>query len=251
MQMYWSDYFGDTRHLTCEQHGAYLQLIGSMWLAGGKLANDAKKLAKITGCTASRWAKIQAEVMELFEVCEDTISHKRVMFELKKAQEKSIKRAEVGSLGGKAKSLKNNETDVAIATVLLKHLPEPEPEPEPDISNEIGREVAQAPSPKVSPNGFRLPSEWEPNPWTEEISIDVMAWQRELDKFRDYWRAVPGAKGRKLDWDATWRNWIRRASEDQRPHAQPKLSLAEQIGADNEKARQMAFARLKARNGQH
>jgi hypothetical protein len=29
------------------------------------------------------------------------------------------------------------------------------------------------------------------------------------DGFRDYWIAAAGAKGRKADWDATWRNWIR------------------------------------------
>ena len=36
-----------------------------------------------------------------------------------------------------------------------------------------------------------------------------------FDKFRDYWIAVPGAKGRKLDWDATWRNFVR--SENHKP----------------------------------
>jgi len=35
-------------------------------------------------------------------------------------------------------------------------------------------------------------------------------------KFCDYWRAQPGAKGRKSDWPATWRNWMRRAAEDTR-----------------------------------
>ena len=35
----------------------------------------------------------------------------------------------------------------------------------------------------------RLPAEWT------------------FEKFCNYWRSVPGAKGRKLDWDATWRNW--------------------------------------------
>jgi hypothetical protein len=29
------------------------------------------------------------------------------------------------------------------------------------------------------------------------------------ERFADYWRAVPGAKGRKTDWLATWRNWVR------------------------------------------
>lgn len=31
--------------------------------------------------------------------------------------------------------------------------------------------------------------------------------ERTFEKFCNYWRSVPGAKGRKLDWDATWRNW--------------------------------------------
>ena len=35
----------------------------------------------------------------------------------------------------------------------------------------------------------------------------------ELDRFRDYWAAQPGAKGRKTDWAATWRNWARRCQE--------------------------------------
>lgn len=128
MQMYWSDYFGDTRHLTCEQHGAYLQLIGTMWTAGGTLPADPRKLAKITGCTPSRWAKISPEVMAFFTLSGDVITHKRVTFELEKAREKSIKRAEVGAKGGRAKALKNKESDLAIATDLLKHSPEPEPE---------------------------------------------------------------------------------------------------------------------------
>lgn len=38
----------------------------------------------------------------------------------------------------------------------------------------------------------------------------------ETERFCDYWRGVPGAKGRKLDWPATWRNWMRKAAEYQR-----------------------------------
>jgi hypothetical protein len=31
-----------------------------------------------------------------------------------------------------------------------------------------------------------------------------------FDTFRDYWRAQPGQKALKADWEATWRNWCRR-----------------------------------------
>jgi hypothetical protein len=34
-----------------------------------------------------------------------------------------------------------------------------------------------------------------------------------MAKFRNYWLAKPGSGGRKLDWNATWRNWILKAAE--------------------------------------
>ena len=33
----------------------------------------------------------------------------------------------------------------------------------------------------------------------------------ESRKFADYWAAKAGAGGVKLDWQATWRNWVRNA----------------------------------------
>jgi hypothetical protein len=43
----------------------------------------------------------------------------------------------------------------------------------------------------------------------------------EHDKFLDYWRAKPGKDGRKLDWAATWRNWMRTAEDRQGPRQRP------------------------------
>lgn len=37
--------------------------------------------------------------------------------------------------------------------------------------------------------------------------------QREAQKFRDYWTAAAGSKAVKLDWTATWRQWIRSGAE--------------------------------------
>jgi hypothetical protein len=67
-------------------------------------------------------------------------------------------------------------------------------------------------TPKRSDRGVRLPDDWEPDLAPAAIGeltgVQALA---EADKFRDYWRAVPGAKGRKTDWPATWRNWCRNA----------------------------------------
>lgn len=83
--------------------------------------------------------------------------------------------------------------------------------------------VADAPTapaeakPKRKTTGTRLPDGWFPSRTPGNESTEAghdQAWlQRELDRFRDYWSAQPGQRGRKADWDATWRNWVRKADE--------------------------------------
>lgn len=84
----------------------------------------------------------------------------------------------------------------------------------------------QAPTEPAPPNGgtptattktgTRVP---DPFPLTD----DLLTWVRtdcpdvprsEHDRFMDFWRGQPGAKGRKVDWPATWRNWMRRTQDD-------------------------------------
>lgn len=67
--------------------------------------------------------------------------------------------------------------------------------------------------------GTRLPDNWIPSEFTiaamrsECPTVDHKAEHR---KFLDYWTAKSGKDATKLDWDATWRNWIRRAAENPR-----------------------------------
>jgi len=58
------------------------------------------------------------------------------------------------------------------------------------------------------------------------------------EQFRDYWLAKSGADACKADWEATWRNWVRR--ERERPivgmplgKAQPVLNRQEALEARN------------------
>lgn len=75
----------------------------------------------------------------------------------------------------------------------------------------------------------------------------------ETAAFIDYWRGVAGQRGVKVDWIATWRNWMRRAAERQpartnghalalNGHA-PKPSTTDQRVADVS----AAAARVKAK----
>lgn len=63
----------------------------------------------------------------------------------------------------------------------------------------------------------RLPDGWQPDEVfakSEGLSSGEIA--REAEKFRDYWRGQPGQRGVKLDWQATWKNWVRKVADDGR-----------------------------------
>lgn len=198
MQLYVADYLADTQHLTTEQHGAYLLLLMTMWRNAGSLPNDEKKLARIARVSMKRWHIIAGDVMAFFDISDGRITQKRLSEELQKAVSKSEKRKTSGSLGGKAKSLKNNEQGLANASVLLKHSSEP------DIRNiKKDTNVSQK-------KGCRLPDDFQPDfsfATNEGFSQDEA--QTLFESFKDYWTAKTGKDATKRDWQATWRNWVR------------------------------------------
>jgi uncharacterized protein YdaU (DUF1376 family) len=55
-------------------------------------------------------------------------------------------------------------------------------------------------------NDFSFPLEWER--FCKETRPELHP-TRTFDQFKDYWIAQAGQKGVKLDWFATWRNWVR------------------------------------------
>ena len=57
------------------------------------------------------------------------------------------------------------------------------------------------------PEGFAVDEDMKA--WAAKEAPDVDAAATTVE-FIDYWAAIPGAKGVKLDWVATWRNWVRR-----------------------------------------
>lgn len=51
-----------------------------------------------------------------------------------------------------------------------------------------------------------LPTEWQTFAKSKNLSDSQAA--REFEKFQNYWTAKSGGAAAKLDWAATWRNWI-------------------------------------------
>ena len=80
-------------------------------------------------------------------------------------------------------------------------------------------------SPNRSPTGSRMAKDWtlpeDWKQWAEEArpELDILSI---AEQFKDYWLAKPGKDGRKLDWEATWRNWIRNQNQSKAPKKEPE-----------------------------
>jgi hypothetical protein len=75
-----------------------------------------------------------------------------------------------------------------------------------------------------APRASRLPEDWNPSEddlaFARSLEIDAT---REAERFRDYWNARAGPGAVKRDWPATWRNWIRKATESGVRNDKPNL----------------------------
>ncbi|MEL4357070.1 MULTISPECIES: hypothetical protein [unclassified Luteococcus] len=112
------------------------------------------------------------------------------------------------------------------------------PTKEQETTSPVGR-TASAEALERGKRGTRLPPDFVPSEKVRDMirgehpHVDLAYEHR---KFVDHWTATPGQKGVKLDWDATWRNWMRRAGERnpprQRQQSQPTPNrLQRQIAA--------------------
>ena len=125
MQLYVSDFVGDTLSLSAEQVGAYMLLLMAMWNADGKLPNEERKLATIVRMSLKKWRSVAPDMMSFFHVEDGSISHRRLTKELQKSERQSQSRSAAGVRGFQAKSLKSHNAAQANAQAGLKHSPEP------------------------------------------------------------------------------------------------------------------------------
>ncbi|UVK37816.1 DUF1376 domain-containing protein [Mesorhizobium sp. AR10] len=146
MQLYVSDFVGDTLQLSTEQIGAYMLLLMAMWNAGGSLPDDDTRLARVVRMSLKKWRAISADLLVFFERADGVLCHNRLTRELAKSMVKSEARAAAGARGGAAKALKTRGVGVANACPSPQHLPESRNQKEKAAA--FSRENAQRLSPE-------------------------------------------------------------------------------------------------------
>jgi uncharacterized protein YdaU (DUF1376 family) len=92
MPLFWGDLFANTLHLSAEEFGSYMLLIGHAWEHQAKI--PVKDLQRIARASNFRWHKIQPRLAQFFNTMIDANNwiHDRVLMELTIAGEISNKR---------------------------------------------------------------------------------------------------------------------------------------------------------------
>jgi uncharacterized protein YdaU (DUF1376 family) len=67
-----------------------------------------------------------------------------------------------------------------------------------------------APATRLSED-WQLPDDWAI--WAKQERPDLNP-NKVADSFKDYWISQPSTKGKKTNWQATWRNWVRTQKAD-------------------------------------
>jgi uncharacterized protein YdaU (DUF1376 family) len=216
----WTDsYLADTRHLTAQEHGAYLLLLMTAWRTRDcSLPNDDKKLARFASVSPRIWKKIKPNVLEFFDLKNEVFVQKRLTKERRYVAEKSNKQAQKAN----ARWLKTKETQDAVASGGICQTDTPTPTPTPikkedtKVSlKENGAKKNERPKPKT---GTRLAENWIPSEKNREYAkqkgFNDQGIERTAEDFRDYWTAKAGTGATKISWSKTWNVWIRKAADD-------------------------------------
>lgn len=266
MPLYTGDYLRDTRHLTPLKHGVYILLLMHCWDQKGPLPLDEQECAGIANCRSADEIEAMRYVLQrYFTKMEDGFYNHRMNKEVSRSEAVSMARSDAGKRGyqAKAKQLlsKSQASDTTPTPTPILSPPSPQSPSEPS-SHELPQNSVDTPTP-LSPHakkpraptdskGCRLDREWQlPDDWRSWTRQEKPAWsEAHIDsiaaQFRDYWIAVPGQKGTKLDWEATWRNWVRKTADEPRLNqTRHHMSTAEHNRQAFAEAKRLIFGETK------
>lgn len=144
-------YLADTRHLTAQEHGAYLLLLMMAWrMPDCRLPNDDAKLAKWACVDARTWKRIKPTVMAFWTLAEDHWSQSRLSREREFVSKRADVARENGKQGGRPKPQNYNGSDNPAGSLRVTQQKAPSPKPL------VKEPIAQQPNAASA----ALPSDW-------------------------------------------------------------------------------------------
>ena len=255
------DYLRDTAHLSMLEDGAYRRLLDAYYIRERALPVELREVWRLVRAQSKQDKEaVEVVLQEFFEKTSEGWIHKRCESEIERYRESQVDRE---SAKGNAKERQRRARerrrelfDALRDAGIVPAYDTPTNELHALLSRATSRPVTrdvtrddtatQTPDTNISPSlrsgdrarATRLPPNWEPSDvdWGNAcIALHATGAKRELEKFRDYWAAKAGAGGTKADWDATWRNWVRKAGEyAENRGTGERLSAVERVRRDSE-----------------
>ena len=205
------DYASHTRHLSLIEDLAYRRLLDIYYLHERPLNDCSATVARLIGM-AEYQEQVETVLVEFFEHSEGGFVNPRADKEISHFHSK----LEQASRAGKASAQRRLSERSTGVQPTNNHKP---------ITNNQETIIKE----KTATRGSRLPNNWVPNKelaeWSKAERPDLDL-RKVLEEFRDYWTSVAGSKGVKLDWDATWRNWVRKQTAPKQTFAQQAADVA-------------------------
>ena len=194
-----SDYIHDTAHLSIYEDLAFRRLLDLYYTSEKPIPNKTQEVSRrIRMSGHSDAVQTVLEEFFMFDIANDCWFHKRCDETISAYQAKAERNRAVGKLGGRPKS--NPDAIPQETQMVSKDNPNHKPitnNHKPIDKKTLGKRLA---------NDLVLSDEWKEFCVNERPELNPV---QTFDKFKDYWIAQAGQKGVKLDWFATWRNWVR------------------------------------------
>ena len=188
-----ADYRSATVHLSNEEDLAYRRLLDMYYDMETKIPLDTQWVARRIRVESAVVQNVLSDMFVKHEDgwfharCQETIEHYHAMAEKNRAN---------GKLGGRRKNPVGSDSQPIAKATNNQELETNNQKP---IVNTSQRGSRLA-------NDFVLPKDWRD--FCVQQRPDLNPTQT-FDQFKDYWCAKPGKDASKLDWLATWRNWVR------------------------------------------
>ena len=194
------DYATHTTHLDPLEDIAFRRMLDWLYLHEKPLPIPVDDIARFIRMREHE-VVIRDVLNEFFIRQDNGWINERVLDEIAKYHSKSEQASRAGKASAQRKA-NGRSTDV-----------QPTINQEPLTNNHIVDNTTDVVSPpKVRRNGTRLSADWtlpkQWSDWAKQERPDLNA-QSVGDQFKDFWISKAGAGATKLDWQATWRNWVR------------------------------------------
>jgi uncharacterized protein YdaU (DUF1376 family) len=223
-----ADWHLATSHLSLEEEAIYFRLINYYYDTEQAIPEETQSV--IRRLRLGSYSEIVGIILkEFFTLESDGWHHKRCDDEISQYHDKAEVNQINGKKGGRPKKTQTVSKDNPDITLTKNQEP---------LTKNHSIDVAKAPKAKRL-SLEELPKEWEDFCKKERPDLKPLnIW----NQFKDYWIAQGGQKGTKLDWFATWRNWVRsQRVESVRTIDKPTIQWHQTLGGVMAKGKELGI----------